>query len=173
MQARIWGLLRVHAQAEDGKCGKVPKHIYFLFLKHIVGFIMFKLSCCLYLTMASKNQYLICWWGPCQSWLTAGWSSKDCCPASSHHSFRSVSLRQLKRLRVIREQRDKLVKEGTYTAPPCHTGSGDQSPWWNTRLPSLALVYSAQYIVISCTLSSLKINVLIICPILLAFFYTC
>ncbi|TWW59909.1 NADH dehydrogenase [ubiquinone] iron-sulfur protein 5 isoform X1 [Takifugu rubripes] len=34
----------------------------------------------------------------------------------------------LKRLRVIREQRDKLVKEGTYTAPPCHTGSGDQSP---------------------------------------------
>lgn len=65
----------MHAQAEDGKCGKVPKqdqdqvvkpihipvYIYFLFLKYRVGFVMLELSCCLYLTMESKNQYLACW----------------------------------------------------------------------------------------------------------------
>ncbi|XP_029976527.1 NADH dehydrogenase [ubiquinone] iron-sulfur protein 5 [Salarias fasciatus] len=33
-----------------------------------------------------------------------------------------------KRLYAIRQQRDKLVKEGTYTPPPCHSGEPDQAP---------------------------------------------
>ncbi|XP_044027827.1 NADH dehydrogenase [ubiquinone] iron-sulfur protein 5 [Siniperca chuatsi] len=32
------------------------------------------------------------------------------------------------RLHAIRQQRDKMVKEGTYTPPPCHSGKTDQSP---------------------------------------------
>lgn len=30
-----------------------------------------------------------------------------------------------KRLWEIRQQRDKLIKEGKYTPPPCHSGQGD------------------------------------------------
>ncbi|XP_075868392.1 NADH dehydrogenase [ubiquinone] iron-sulfur protein 5 [Nelusetta ayraudi] len=32
------------------------------------------------------------------------------------------------RLHAIRQQRDKMVKEGTYTPPACHTGQGDNRP---------------------------------------------
>ncbi|XP_026202720.1 NADH dehydrogenase [ubiquinone] iron-sulfur protein 5 [Anabas testudineus] len=32
------------------------------------------------------------------------------------------------RLHMIRQQREKMVKEGTYTPPSCHTGKADQSP---------------------------------------------
>ncbi|XP_030267189.1 NADH dehydrogenase [ubiquinone] iron-sulfur protein 5 [Sparus aurata] len=32
------------------------------------------------------------------------------------------------RLHAIRQQRDKMVKEGTYTPPPCHSGKADQVP---------------------------------------------
>ncbi|XP_061902279.1 NADH dehydrogenase [ubiquinone] iron-sulfur protein 5 isoform X2 [Entelurus aequoreus] len=31
------------------------------------------------------------------------------------------------RLFAVRQQRDKMVKEGTYTPPPCHTGQADQA----------------------------------------------
>ncbi|XP_077362479.1 NADH dehydrogenase [ubiquinone] iron-sulfur protein 5 [Festucalex cinctus] len=33
--------------------------------------------------------------------------------------------KMLKRLYTIRQQRDKMIKEGTYTLPTCHTGQGD------------------------------------------------
>lgn len=36
---------------------------------------------------------------------------------------------QHQRLHAIRQQRDKMVKEGTYTPPACHTGQGDNRPW--------------------------------------------
>ncbi|TDH03804.1 hypothetical protein EPR50_G00145790 [Perca flavescens] len=32
------------------------------------------------------------------------------------------------RLQAIRQQRDKMMKEGTYTPPPCHSGKADESP---------------------------------------------
>ncbi|XP_029299685.1 NADH dehydrogenase [ubiquinone] iron-sulfur protein 5 [Cottoperca gobio] len=32
------------------------------------------------------------------------------------------------RLYAIRQQRDKMVKEGTYTPPPCHSGKANESP---------------------------------------------
>ncbi|KAM4538884.1 NADH dehydrogenase [ubiquinone] iron-sulfur protein 5 [Odontesthes bonariensis] len=32
------------------------------------------------------------------------------------------------RLYTIRQQREKMIKEGTYTAPPAHTGEGNQAP---------------------------------------------
>ncbi|KAF7211366.1 NADH dehydrogenase [ubiquinone] iron-sulfur protein 5 [Nothobranchius furzeri] len=34
----------------------------------------------------------------------------------------------MKRLEAIRLQRDKMVKEGTYTLPPHHTGKTPESP---------------------------------------------
>uniref|UniRef100_A0A1A8GHU8 NADH dehydrogenase [ubiquinone] iron-sulfur protein 5 n=1 Tax=Nothobranchius korthausae TaxID=1143690 RepID=A0A1A8GHU8_9TELE len=34
----------------------------------------------------------------------------------------------MKRLDAIRQQRDKMVKEGTYTPPPHHTGKAPESP---------------------------------------------
>ncbi|XP_061598102.1 NADH dehydrogenase [ubiquinone] iron-sulfur protein 5 [Cololabis saira] len=33
-----------------------------------------------------------------------------------------------KRLYAIRQQRDKMIKEGTYTPPAAHTGKGEQTP---------------------------------------------
>ncbi|KAK5883254.1 hypothetical protein CesoFtcFv8_019605 [Champsocephalus esox] len=33
-----------------------------------------------------------------------------------------------KRLYAIRQQRDKMIKEGTYTPPPCHSGQANPSP---------------------------------------------
>ncbi|XP_043915850.1 NADH dehydrogenase [ubiquinone] iron-sulfur protein 5 [Protopterus annectens] len=34
----------------------------------------------------------------------------------------------MKRLMQIREQRDKLIKEGKYTPPPCHVGKDEPRP---------------------------------------------
>ncbi|KAK5854702.1 hypothetical protein PBY51_004874 [Eleginops maclovinus] len=34
----------------------------------------------------------------------------------------------VERLKAIREQRDKMIKAGTYTPPPCHSGKGEESP---------------------------------------------
>lgn len=47
----------------------------------------------------------------------------------------SLSL-QHQRLHAIRQQRDKMIKEGTYTPPPSHTGQADQSPWGSMQLSS-------------------------------------
>lgn len=54
--------------------------------------------------------------------------------------FLSSSL-QSKRLYEIRKQRDKMIKEGTYTPPACHSGKADQAPWTNTRLLAVLFLF--------------------------------
>ncbi len=77
----------------------------------------------------------------------------------STHLFFSSSL-QHARLHAIRQQRDKMMKEGTYTPPACHTGKTDQSPWGNTRLCAaqlLLIVNQMLCFMFACT--NLQINV--------------
>ncbi|XP_053302310.1 NADH dehydrogenase [ubiquinone] iron-sulfur protein 5 [Pleuronectes platessa] len=66
-------------------------------------------------------------WIQCGHGIGQTRAKKECLP--EFEDFYECMHRQKthQRLHVIRQQRDKMVKEGTYTPPPCHTGKGSPS----------------------------------------------
>lgn len=67
-------------------------------------------------------------------------------------SLFSPSSLQHERLYAIRQQRDKLIKEGKYTPPSHHTGKAEQTPWRNIQLSAvLFLCIANQISLISCS----------------------
>ncbi|KAI3358138.1 hypothetical protein L3Q82_003139 [Scortum barcoo] len=52
----------------------------------------------------------------------------ECMYREKTHLSLLLYLPQHARLHAIRQQRDKLVKEGKYTPPACHTGKATEAP---------------------------------------------
>lgn len=107
-----------------------PSFIFLFIYSYKSGFIK---EFCFFLNMDPfvKSKHLICsdvWFFSTQthwkgltkipSWFLVVWT---------------VSSLQLQRLKDIRKQRDKLIKEGKYTPPPHHSGKGGLLRPWRRR----------------------------------------
>ncbi|CAK6977080.1 NADH dehydrogenase iron-sulfur protein 5 [Scomber japonicus] [Scomber scombrus] len=67
-------------------------------------------------------------WVECSSGIGQTRAKKEC--HVEFEDFYECMHRQKthQRLHEIRKQRDKMIKEGSYTAPACHSGKTDTSP---------------------------------------------
>ncbi|XP_075995183.1 NADH dehydrogenase [ubiquinone] iron-sulfur protein 5 [Genypterus blacodes] len=67
-------------------------------------------------------------WVECSSGIGQTRAKKEC--KLEYEDFLECmhKKKMINRLSTIRQQRDKMVKEGTYILPSCHTGKDEASP---------------------------------------------